>query len=603
MLCYQVFAPFLTLMVWALILAVALYPLHQRLAARMGGRQGWRRRLIALARRRADRRADRGADEFARRLGAAASSRRAEQHAADPAAARRVSPNGRWSARRSTRSGRRRMPTCRRWSRACSRRSATSPRRRSVSSPASAAGILAFLASFIIAGIIMAFGEAGAARQPGDLRAHRRPGARRGVRQAVDGDHPRRRAGRHRRRLHPGHHRRPALLVAGVPLAGVLAVVVLVLGIAQVPALIVTLPAIAYIWMSGDYGTGEAIVYTVLLFVAGMADNVLKPLMLGRGVDAPMPVILLGALGGMAAGGILGMFVGADAAGAGLPDLHGLGVPPTRADTARADSRPTERCPRTSAATPAAGAPGCGARPRCWRAAARRSGRTSSAPKCRGSRTGARGRSELAEAHAPPRRGRAARRVVAELRRPGARQLVAEAQRLEPERAHCRPAHHGGARPARHRRQRALSAAAAAERPGVCGRAGHVGRPEPRRSAATARRSTSPGRLDFWGKFRRGIEAADAAYFASIAQYDDVQVLVAAQAASFYATIRTIELRLRIAHENAALQQRSLEITERLFQSGNESELDVQQAQIAVPGHAGDHPRAGERACARRRTR
>ena len=49
----------------------------------------------------------------------------------------------------------------------------------------------------------------------------------------------------------------------------------------------------------------------MLLFVAGMADNVLKPLMLGRGVDAPMPVILLGALGGMAAAGILGLFVGA----------------------------------------------------------------------------------------------------------------------------------------------------------------------------------------------------------------------------------------------------------------------------------------------------
>jgi predicted PurR-regulated permease PerM len=49
----------------------------------------------------------------------------------------------------------------------------------------------------------------------------------------------------------------------------------------------------------------------VLLLVAGMADNVLKPLMLGRGVDAPMPVILLGALGGMASAGIVGMFVGA----------------------------------------------------------------------------------------------------------------------------------------------------------------------------------------------------------------------------------------------------------------------------------------------------
>jgi multidrug efflux system outer membrane protein len=84
--------------------------------------------------------------------------------------------------------------------------------------------------------------------------------------------------------------------------------------------------------------------------------------------------------------------------------------------------------------------------------------------------------------------------------------------------------------------------------------------------------------LDFWGRFRRGIEAADAAYFASIAQFDDVQVLVAAQAASLYATIRTFELRLRIARDNAALQERSLEITERLFRSGNESELDVQQA-------------------------
>ena len=42
-----------------------------------------------------------------------------------------------------------------------------------------------------------------------------------------------------------------------------------------------------------------------------MADNFLKPLLLGRGVDAPMPVVLLGALGGMATGGIIGLFVGA----------------------------------------------------------------------------------------------------------------------------------------------------------------------------------------------------------------------------------------------------------------------------------------------------
>ena len=84
--------------------------------------------------------------------------------------------------------------------------------------------------------------------------------------------------------------------------------------------------------------------------------------------------------------------------------------------------------------------------------------------------------------------------------------------------------------------------------------------------------------MDFWGKFRRGVEAADYNYLASIARYDDVQVLVASQTASLYSSIRTFELRLRIAKENAALQKRSLEITEELFASGNDTELDVQQA-------------------------
>ncbi|MGL6255941.1 hypothetical protein ACSZMK_13095 [Aeromonas caviae] len=64
-------------------------------------------------------------------------------------------------------------------------------------------------------------------------------------------------------------------------------------------------------WMAGDHGTLLNVIYSVLLVVAGMADNVLKPLLLGRGVDAPMPVVLLGALGGMATNGILGMFIGA----------------------------------------------------------------------------------------------------------------------------------------------------------------------------------------------------------------------------------------------------------------------------------------------------
>jgi predicted PurR-regulated permease PerM len=91
----------------------------------------------------------------------------------------------------------------------------------------------------------------------------------------------------------------------------VLAVVVLLLGILQLPAVLVSLPAIAYLWWSGDASTMHNVVFTVYLLVAGFADNVLKPLLLGRGVDVPMPVVLLGALGGMVGGGIVGLFVGA----------------------------------------------------------------------------------------------------------------------------------------------------------------------------------------------------------------------------------------------------------------------------------------------------
>jgi predicted PurR-regulated permease PerM len=85
----------------------------------------------------------------------------------------------------------------------------------------------------------------------------------------------------------------------------------MLIGIVQLPALIISLPAIAYLWVSGDASTTSNVIWSIYLLVAGMADNVLKPLLLGRGVDAPMPVILLGALGGMVSAGIIGLFIGA----------------------------------------------------------------------------------------------------------------------------------------------------------------------------------------------------------------------------------------------------------------------------------------------------
>ena len=100
-------------------------------------------------------------------------------------------------------------------------------------------------------------------------------------------------------------------LMAGIPLAGLFALITLFIGIIQLPALLITLPAIIYIWVSGDASATSNIFYTVYFILAGLADNVLKPLLLGRGVEAPMPVILIGALGGMVSGGFVGLFLGA----------------------------------------------------------------------------------------------------------------------------------------------------------------------------------------------------------------------------------------------------------------------------------------------------
>ena len=88
--------------------------------------------------------------------------------------------------------------------------------------------------------------------------------------------------------------------------------------------------------------------------------------------------------------------------------------------------------------------------------------------------------------------------------------------------------------------------------------------------------------MDFWGRFRRGVEAADANFLASVASYDDLLVLLTAQVADTYAVVRTTEEQLRIAHENVAVQQRSYEITDVIFRNGAGNELDVQQARTLL---------------------
>jgi predicted PurR-regulated permease PerM len=99
------------------------------------------------------------------------------------------------------------------------------------------------------------------------------------------------------------------MLAVGVPAAGLIALIVAILAVAQLPPMIVLLPVIVYVFSVES--TTVASVFAVWSIVVGSSDTFLKPMLLGRGVDTPMLVVLLGAIGGMIVSGIIGLFVGA----------------------------------------------------------------------------------------------------------------------------------------------------------------------------------------------------------------------------------------------------------------------------------------------------
>jgi len=309
-LCYQIFSPFLTLTCWSVILAVTLYPFHQWLARRLGRKQWLASTLLIIV----------GllliiipvalllnsfADSTRHFIGAVQQNTLQippprEGIANWPLVGKKI--YGGWSKAHTDLPG---------FVKSMQPKIGDLAQKALVMVASIGKGLLLFLASFIVAGILMAYGEPAA-------------NARRGIFVRVAGAEK----GEAFVKLTTSTIRAVAsgvigvafiqailvglaLALAGVPAPGVLALIVLVLAIAQLPAALVSIPAIIYIWSSGQYSTGAAITHTIILLVVGLADNVLKPLMLGRGVDVPMPVMLLGALGGMASGGILGMFVGA----------------------------------------------------------------------------------------------------------------------------------------------------------------------------------------------------------------------------------------------------------------------------------------------------
>jgi len=98
------------------------------------------------------------------------------------------------------------------------------------------------------------------------------------------------------------------LLAVGVPFAGFWALMVLFLAIIQLPPLLILGPIILYVFSTHEIT--PAIIFMIWSFLVSVSDSFLKPLLLGRGVDVPMLVVLLGAIGGMIMSGIIGLFVG-----------------------------------------------------------------------------------------------------------------------------------------------------------------------------------------------------------------------------------------------------------------------------------------------------
>ena len=304
----KIFSPFMGLMVWALILAVTLYPLQQKVAKKLGGKQGKAATILVLS----------GIFILGIptiMLGTATVDFVHETHTAFENNTISIKPPAPSVAE---------WPFVGKkvyefWTLASNNLPALlekmQPQLVNVSKAAldfvagAAGGIFQFLFALIIAGIMMAFGKSGSRAMQKIIQ--RLSGPEKGDQLYI---------------LSTATIRSVSMGVIGVafiqalllgvgfvwadiPAAGLLALLVLVVSIAQIPPTLITIPVIAFLWWSGD-STLSNVFFTIFFVLAGLSDNVFKPLFLGRGVEAPMPIILLGALGGLVAGGLVGLFVG-----------------------------------------------------------------------------------------------------------------------------------------------------------------------------------------------------------------------------------------------------------------------------------------------------
>ncbi|VVP67353.1 AI-2E family transporter [Pseudomonas fluorescens] len=306
--CYDIFHPFLNVMLWALILAVTLYPLNRMLGARLGQRYGWAAVIVvvlgllilmvplSLL----------GASVAESVKGGMQVLESGHFEIPPPPANVETWPLigppifGIWQHASQDLSWafQELAPHLKEWGRVMLHQAA-----------GVGAGIVVFVVALIVAGLIMTYGESGhrtavavTTRISGPARgpqiAQLCTATIRAVAQGVVGI-------AFIQMLLIG----VALVIMGVPAAGILALLVLLLGITQLPVLLITLPVVIFVF--AQQGVSAAtVIFGVWMVVAGLSDNVLKPMLLGRGVAVPMPVVLIGALGGMVTSGIIGLFTG-----------------------------------------------------------------------------------------------------------------------------------------------------------------------------------------------------------------------------------------------------------------------------------------------------
>ncbi len=306
--CYQIFSPFLDLILWSLILAVTLYPLQGRLKGMLGNKDGRTAMLIVMT-------AIAilvvpvyllSTSMLASVEGAVTMVKSGSVHIPPPAdsvagwplVGKRLYGFWQQAATDMTSLLQKFIPQIKEVSLGLLGKLASV-----------GIGLLMFIVALAIAGIFMAYGESG--RRGAEQAASRIFGGGKGpeiadlctatIRAVAQGV--------------VGIAFIQMLLIGvaferkGIPGAGLLALAVLLFGILQVPVTLITLPVIGLVFVT-EGASMATIVFAIYVFIAGLVDNVLKPLLLGRGVDVPMPVILIGALGGMVTKGIIGLFIG-----------------------------------------------------------------------------------------------------------------------------------------------------------------------------------------------------------------------------------------------------------------------------------------------------